>query len=76
MFDQRVVFLDFLPIVKLRKGVLNYITKSRRNVLSPGDQSYHVHEETKFYVIQAFSKSSRWKSFTLLTWNDEVHEAK
>jgi len=59
MFDQRVVFLDFFPLVKLRKGFFNYITKRRRNGLSLGDQSYHVREETRSCVIQAFSKSSR-----------------
>jgi len=59
MLNQRVMLLDFLPLVKLRKGVLNYITKRRRNGLSPCDQSYHVREETRSCVIQAFSKSSR-----------------
>jgi hypothetical protein len=48
MFDRRVVIMDFLPLVKLRKNVLNYITKHRRNELSLGDQSYHVREETGF----------------------------
>ncbi len=76
MFDQHVVFLDFLLLIKLRRGVLNYITKRKKNGLSPSDQSYHVHEETGSYVIQTFSKSSRWKSLTLPTWNDEVHGAK
>jgi hypothetical protein len=59
MFDQHVVLLDLLPLVKLKKGVLNYITKRRRNGLSLGDQSYHVREEIKSCVIQAFSKSNR-----------------
>ncbi len=45
MFDQRVMFLDFLPLVKLRRGVFNYITKRMRNGLSSNDQSYHVHEK-------------------------------
>ncbi len=54
MVDQRVVLLDFLLLVKLRRGVLNYITKCRRNGLSLGDQSYHVCEETGSCVIQAF----------------------
>jgi hypothetical protein len=45
MFDQRVMLLDFLLLVNLRKGVLNYITKCMKNVLSLGDQSYHVREE-------------------------------
>jgi hypothetical protein len=58
MFDQRVVILDFLPLVKLKRGVFNYITKRRKNGLSPGDQSYHVREEIGSCVIQAFSKSS------------------
>jgi hypothetical protein len=58
MFDQRVMLLDFLPLVKLRRGVLNYITKHRRNGLSLGDQLYHVHEKTGSCVIQAFSKSN------------------
>jgi hypothetical protein len=58
MFNQCVVLLDFLPLVKLIRGVLNYITKCRRNGLSLGDQLYHVHEETESCVIQAFSKSS------------------
>jgi hypothetical protein len=59
MFNQHVMFLDFLPLVKLRKGVLKYITKHRRNGLSLGDQSYHVREETGSCVTQAFSKSNR-----------------
>jgi len=46
MLDQRVVLLDFLPLVKLRNG------------LSLGDQSYHVCEETENCVTQAFSKSN------------------
>jgi hypothetical protein len=58
MFDQRVVLLDFLPLVKLRRGVFNYITKHRKNGLSLGDQSYHVCEKTGSYVTQTFSKSS------------------
>jgi hypothetical protein len=58
MFDQRVLFLDFLPLVKLRKGVINYITKRRRNGLNQSDQSYHVREKTESCVTQAFSKSS------------------
>jgi len=76
MFDQRVVLLNNLPLVKLRKGVLNYITKRRKNGLSLGDQSYHVQKETGSCVTQAFSKSNHWKSLTLPTWNDEVHVAK
>jgi hypothetical protein len=52
MFDQRVVLLNFFLLVKLRRGVLNYITKCRRNGLSPSDQSYHVHEETESCVTQ------------------------
>jgi hypothetical protein len=59
MFDQRVVFMNFLLLVKLKRGVLNYIIKPRRNGLSLGDQLYHVHEETGSCVIQAVSKSSR-----------------
>jgi len=59
MFDQPVVLLDFLPLVKLRRGVLNYTTKRRKNGLSPGDQLYHVREETESCVTQAFSKFSR-----------------
>jgi len=59
MFDQCVVLLDFLPLVNLKRGVLNYITKRRKNGLSLGDQSYHVREETRSCVTQAFSKSSR-----------------
>jgi hypothetical protein len=59
MFDQRVMLLDFFSMVKLRKGVLNYITKHRRNRLNPSDQLYHVREETISCVTQAFSKSSR-----------------
>jgi len=51
MLDQGVVLLDFLPLVKLRRGVLNYITKCRRNGLNLGDQLYHVREETESYVI-------------------------
>jgi hypothetical protein len=51
MFDQHVVFLDVLPLVKLKRGVFNYITKCRRNGLSLGDQLYHVREETKSCVI-------------------------
>jgi len=70
------MLLDFLPLVKLKRGVLNYITKCKRNELNPSDQSYHVREETKFCVTQAFSKSNRWKSLTLPTWNDEVDMAK
>jgi hypothetical protein len=58
MLDQCVVLLDFFPLIKLRRGVLNYITKSRRNGLSLGDQLYHVREETGSCVIQGFSKSS------------------
>jgi len=58
MLDQRVVILDSLPLVKLKRGVFNYITKHRRNGLSLGDQLYHVREETGFCVTQAFSKSS------------------
>jgi len=54
MFDQHVVFLDFLPLVKLRKGVLNYITKCRINGLNLGDQSYHVCEKTGSCVIKPF----------------------
>jgi len=73
MLDQRVVLPDFLPLVKLRRGVFNYITKRRRNELSPSDQSYHVCEKSGSCVTQAFSKSSRWKSLTLPTWNDEVY---
>jgi hypothetical protein len=57
MLDQSVVLLDFTPLVKLRKGVLNYITKRMINGLSLGDQLYHVREETRFCVIQVFSKS-------------------
>jgi hypothetical protein len=67
---------DTLPLVKLRRGVPNYITKCRKNGLSPGDKSYHVCEDFRSCVTQAFSKSSRWKSLTLPTWNDEVHWAK
>ncbi len=52
------MLLDFLPLVKLKKGVRNYITKHRRNGLNLGDQLYHVCEETGSCVIQAFSKSS------------------
>jgi hypothetical protein len=52
MLDQRVVLLDFLPLVKLKRGVLNYITKHRRNGLSPCDQLYHVREEIGSCVIQ------------------------
>ncbi len=52
MLDQRVVFLDFLPLVKLRRSVFNYMTKLRKNGLSPGDQLYHVREETESYVTQ------------------------
>jgi hypothetical protein len=59
MLDQCVVLMDFLPLVKLIRGVFNYITKRRKNGLSLSDQSYHVHEEIKSYVTQAFSKSSR-----------------
>jgi len=59
MFDQQVVLVDFLPLVKLKKGVLNYITKRRRNRLSPSDQLYHVHEEIRSCVTQALSKSNR-----------------
>jgi hypothetical protein len=59
MLDQRVMLLDFFPLVKLKKGVFNYITKRMRNGLSPGDQSYNVHEEIGFCVTQAFSKSNR-----------------
>jgi len=58
MFDECVVLLDFLLLVKLKKGVLNYITKHRKNELNPSDQSYHVREETGSCVIQTFSKSS------------------
>jgi len=58
MFVQHVVQLDFLPLVKLRRGVLNYITKCRKNGLSLGDQLYHVREEIGSCVIEAFSKSS------------------
>jgi len=76
MLNQHVMLLDFLPLVKLKKGVLNYITKHRKNGLSPGDQSYHVCEKTESCVIQIFSKSTHWKSLTLPTWNDEVHGAK
>ncbi len=56
MLDQRVVFLDCLPLVKLKRGVLNYITKRKKNGLNPNDQLYHVREETESYVTQAFSK--------------------
>jgi hypothetical protein len=45
MFDQRVVLMDFLLLVKLRRGVFNYIIKCKRNGLSLGDQLYHVCEE-------------------------------
>jgi hypothetical protein len=76
MLDQHVVLLDFLPLVKLKNGVFNYITKNRKIGLNPGDQSYHVHEETGCCVIQAFLKSSCWKSLTLPIWNDEVQRAK
>jgi hypothetical protein len=58
MLDQRVVLLDFLPLVKLRSVVLNYITKRKRNGLNPIDQSYYVHEGTGSCVTQTFSKSS------------------
>ncbi len=34
MFDQRLVLLDFLPLVKLKRDVLNYISKCKRNGLS------------------------------------------
>jgi len=51
--------LDFLLLVKLKRGVFNYIIKCRRNGLSPGDQSYHVHEEIEFCVTQVFSKFNR-----------------
>jgi hypothetical protein len=44
MFDQRVMLLDFLLLVKLRRGVFNYITKPRKNGLTLGDQSYHVRD--------------------------------
>jgi hypothetical protein len=37
MLDERVVLLDFLVLVKLRRDVLNYITKCRRHGLSPSD---------------------------------------
>jgi hypothetical protein len=58
MLDPRVMLLDFLPLVKLKKGVLNYITKRMRNGLNLGDQSYHVCEKTESCVTQAFSKPS------------------
>jgi len=70
------MLLEFLLLVKLRKGVLNYITKRKKNRLNASDQLYHVCEETASCVIQAFSKSSRWKSLTLPIWNDEAHGAK
>jgi hypothetical protein len=41
--------MDFFPLVKLRRGVLNYITKHRRNGLSLGDQLYDVREETEVF---------------------------
>jgi hypothetical protein len=59
MFDQRVVLLDFFPLIKLKGSVLNYITKRRRNELGLSDQSYHVYEKTKFYVTQAFLTHSQ-----------------
>jgi hypothetical protein len=31
MLDWRVVLLNFIPLIKLRMGVFNYITKRRRN---------------------------------------------
>jgi hypothetical protein len=68
--------LRLSPSNQAEKGVLNCIIKRKGNGLSPGDQSYHVREETGSCVTQAFSKSSRWKSLTFLTWNDEVHMAK
>jgi hypothetical protein len=68
--------LKLSPSNQAEKGVFNYITKRKRNGLSLGDQSYHVREKTGSCVTQAFSKSSRWKSLTFLTWNDEVHRAK
>jgi hypothetical protein len=46
MLDQRVVLLDFLLLVKLKKGVLNYIIKRKRNGLNLSDQLYLVREET------------------------------
>jgi len=58
MLDQPVVLMDFLPLVKLKKGVFNYITKRRKNGLSTSDQSYHVREATGSFVTQVFSKSN------------------
>jgi hypothetical protein len=54
MLDQRVVLLDFLPLVKLKKGVFNYITKRRRNGLSPSGRSYHVCDETDLVSLKLF----------------------
>jgi hypothetical protein len=59
MLDECVMLLDFLPLVKLRRGVLNYITKCKRTGLSLGDQLYHVYEDTESCVIEAFLKSNR-----------------
>jgi len=67
MLDQRVVLLDFLPLVKLKKVVLNYIIEHKRNGLNPSDQLYHVRDEFRSCVTQTFSKSNRWKSLTLPT---------
>jgi hypothetical protein len=67
MLNQSVVLLDFLPLVKLRRVVLNYIIKRKRNGLSLSDQLYHVREESGSCVTQAFSKFSRWKSLTFPT---------
>jgi hypothetical protein len=60
------VLLDFLPLVKLRKSVLNYITKRRKNGLSPGDHLYHVHEETGSFVTQC-------RNPTLKECEDDIH---
>jgi hypothetical protein len=73
MLDQHVVLLDFLPLIKLRKGVLNYITKHKKNGLSQGDQLYHVREKTGSYVTQAFLNPA---IENLWHWNDEVHGVK
>ncbi len=41
------------PSNQTEKGVLNYITKRRRNGLNLGDQSYHVREEIGSCVTKA-----------------------
>ena len=46
MLDQAEVLLQFLPLVMLRRCIINDITNIRGQILSPCDYLHHILEET------------------------------